>query len=77
MSHDGITHPGKRAMVKALAVSGRVTEAAKAAGIARCSHYEWLSDPDYAKAVEDAMVAAVGSGRPRHSAGPWRASRSL
>ena len=60
MTQYDIQHAGKRAMIRSLAITGIVARAAKAAGVARCTHYEWLkSDQAYAKAVEDAMVEAV------------------
>lgn len=62
-----ITHPKKRACLTALAETGNVTEATRAAGVHRRTHYDWL-DPKksgqeaaaiYAEAVEDAMEAAA------------------
>jgi len=47
-------------MLAALAITGMITRAAEAAGIARCTHYAWLkSDPVYAEGVEEAMEQAV------------------
>lgn len=44
----------KKAMIEALEASlGIVTQACKAVGIARSTHYEWFnSDPEYKTAVE-------------------------
>jgi hypothetical protein len=58
-SHE-ITHPKKRAMLAALARTGNVSAAARAADICRRTHYDWLgSDPDYRPAVEQAMEEAA------------------
>ncbi len=56
----GIAHPKKAAMLAALARTGNVSAAARAAEVARRTHYDWLrADPDYATAVGDAMEEAV------------------
>ncbi len=57
---DKIRHPKKGAMLTALAKTGNVTSAAKAAKIDRDTHYEWLkTDADYAIAVDAAMEQAA------------------
>jgi hypothetical protein len=44
----------KKAMVQALEKSlGIVTAACKVVGIARQTHYNWLEDPEYKKAVNE------------------------
>lgn len=56
----GITHPKKRAMLLALAKTGNISAAARAAGIGRKTHYDWLaSDLSYAPAVQQAMEEAA------------------
>jgi hypothetical protein len=58
-SHE-ITHPKKRAMLAALARTGNISAAARAADICRRTHYDWLgSDPDYRPSVEQAMEEAA------------------
>jgi len=58
-SHE-IAHPKKRAMLSALSQTGNVSAAARAAGIARRTHYDWLaSDPSYGPAVDQAMEEAA------------------
>ena len=49
------TQPSKTKMVKALRESrGNVTNACKASGVPRPTHYHWLdNDPDYATAVRE------------------------
>ena len=50
----------KNALVEALAETGNVTRAAKAAEVGRRTHYLWLeSDPEYVAAVQDAMERAA------------------
>ncbi|MES2459876.1 MAG: hypothetical protein V4671_04775 [Armatimonadota bacterium] len=56
---DEIQHPKKGAMLAALAKTGNVTAAAKAAKIDRSTHYEWMqSDSSYVIAAQDAIEAA-------------------
>jgi len=56
---DDNRHLKKRLMLIALAETGNVTAAARAAKIHRTNHYNWLNDdPEYAKAAKDAMDAA-------------------
>ena len=44
-SHE-IAHPKKRAMLAALSRTGNISASARAADIARRTHYDWLeSDP--------------------------------
>jgi hypothetical protein len=61
MSEENKTeHRKKRAMLAALARTGVVVEACRAAKVGRTSHYAWLKeDPQYAAAVEDAMEQAA------------------
>lgn len=51
----------KKAMIEALEKSlGVVTTAAKTAGIARSTHYQWMQDDEeYKKAVEDLSDVAL------------------
>lgn len=49
----------QKAFLAAYAKHGIVTAAARAARIARSQHYEWMEDPDYAAAFEDAHEAAI------------------
>lgn len=57
-SHN-ISHPKKRAFLIALSETGNVTKAAECVGIARRTHYDWLSVDDlYRAAVNDAQQAA-------------------
>jgi hypothetical protein len=48
----------RRAFLAAYAVSGNLSRAAKAAKVARRSHYDWMTDPAYAAAFEDAREQA-------------------
>ena len=61
MTREYSQHGKKKAMAKSLAVNGgMVGPAARAAGVSRCMHYQWLQeDPAYAQAVKDAMAMAV------------------
>lgn len=53
MIDDSITNPRKRAFLHAFGIIGRVSFAAKEAGIRRELHYDWLkADPDYVKAFK-------------------------
>lgn len=46
---NGFPHPKKAAFLAAYAECGTVTQAARAADIDRCTHYDWMkSDTDYA-----------------------------
>ena len=57
---DEIRHPKKRAMLAALAKTGNISASARAAGISRCTHYDWLAtDPAYRQAVAEAMEDAI------------------
>ena len=50
----------KKAMVQALEKSlGIVTAACKVVGISRQTHYNWLEDPDYKKAVSEVGDVAL------------------
>ena len=50
----------RRAFLTAYTELGNITAAARAAGVARQKHYEWLeSDPEYAKKFADAHEQAV------------------
>jgi hypothetical protein len=50
-----ITHPHKRAFLVGIAELGRITTAAKFAGVSRRIHYCWLADdPEYVIAFEKA-----------------------
>ena len=50
----------KKAFLAAIRETGNITEAAKAAGVHRNSHYNnWLKDKEYAKEFVDAMDEAV------------------
>lgn len=47
-------------MLAALAKTGNVTQAARAAKVGRATHYEWLAeDPEYASAAAGAMEEAA------------------
>lgn len=60
---DGIQHPKKAGMLRALALTGVVAQAARAAQIDRSTHYAWTNpesewyDPEYAARVPEAMAA--------------------
>ncbi len=55
-----ITSVKQRGFLVAYAVNGaNVTRAAKAAGVHRRTHYEWLESPVYEEAFKDAHAAAV------------------
>lgn len=57
---DKIRHPKQRAFLSVYAESCNVVLAARAAKIARALHYYWLdTDPDYARAFEQAKRQAV------------------
>lgn len=57
---DHIAHPKKRAFLAAYQHLCNVRRAAKEAGIARETHYDWLhSDAEYAAAFERARLEAV------------------
>ena len=46
-----IEHAKKRAFLAAIAVSGTILSASKAADVSRTTHYEWMKhDPEYAAA---------------------------
>jgi hypothetical protein len=50
----------KAAFLEAYSKLGTITHAAKAAGVPRSSHYEWLqTDPEYRKAYDDAEQQAI------------------
>ena len=49
----------QRAFLAAYTEVGNVTDAAKAANVARCMHYEWLEQPDYAAAFRKAEQQAA------------------
>jgi hypothetical protein len=51
---DKIQHPKKRAFLAAFEDCGSISRACKAAEINRSTHYEWLEDPDYLLAFEEA-----------------------
>ncbi len=53
------TEANQAAFLAALKETGNITAAAKAASIARRSHYEWLADPDYAGRYREAMDVAI------------------
>src|SRR3990167_2886198 len=54
-----ISHPKREAFLAAYAECGTVTHAAKAAGIDRRTHYQWMAtDPEYVKSFEDAHIEA-------------------
>lgn len=56
----GRTEVAQGAFLAAYAQTGNITAAAKAAGIARQSHYDWLAaDPEYAKRFADAHEEAI------------------
>ena len=64
---DETAHPKKDAFLAAYAQCGNVTTAAKAAGCARRTHYDWLKeDPDYparfAQAREEAAADKASDG---------------
>lgn len=57
---DKITHIKKSAFLVAYSQCGSISGAAKAAKVARFSHYKWMqSDTDYARAFEEAHVIAT------------------
>lgn len=49
------------AFLEAFATAGAVTQAAKAAGVDRTSHYQWLADPNYAERFAQAEREALDS----------------
>jgi hypothetical protein len=51
--------PKRRAFLAAYAVTGAIGKAADAAGINRCTHSEWMKDPEYAGLFEEAREAAA------------------
>jgi hypothetical protein len=56
-----ITHPKKRAFLAAYAACGLVTNAAKAAGISRELHYDWLAaDARYAETFRGKATDLAG-----------------
>lgn len=61
-----IAHPKKRAFLLAYALLGTVTHAARAAGISRRTHYDWIDSADaeseiYKKAMQDAHEQGIDS----------------
>ena len=55
---NGIQQPKRGAFLAAYAETGCVGIAAKAAGINRCTHSEWMKEPEYRKAFAEAQEAA-------------------
>jgi len=52
-----IEHPKKRAFLVAVSQLGNIVQAVAAAEISRGCHYAWMrSDPEYARAFENAML---------------------
>ena len=49
----------QQAFLAAYAKTGNVTAAARQAKCHRASHYDWLADPDYADAFQQAQEQAV------------------
>jgi hypothetical protein len=49
----------QQAFLQAFATCGIVTHAADIAGVSRARHYEWLLDPEYADAFDQAGQAAT------------------
>lgn len=50
---DKIRHIKKKKFLTAYASTGSIEQACKAAGINRCTHYQWKeADPDYVAALE-------------------------
>jgi hypothetical protein len=49
----------QKAFLAAFALTGNVSAAARAAAVNRRTHYEWLEDPGYAAAFEDAQEEAT------------------
>lgn len=55
-----IKHPKKRAFLSSYSACGNVSDAARAAGISRITHYDWLkNDTDYAAAFAEARETAA------------------
>lgn len=50
---------GQKAFLAAYAELGNITQAAKAAKMARALHYEWMGDPEYVAAFERAEQEAT------------------
>lgn len=58
-TQDEILHAKKRAFLAAYEQCGNITQASKAVGISRQTHYDWMrDDDDYKKAFADAEEAA-------------------
>jgi len=55
---DGSGHHKKRGFLAAYGQTGNISVAARAAGIHRQRHYEWLQEADYAKAFDHAKEEA-------------------
>jgi hypothetical protein len=49
----------RKLFLRAFVVCGSVSAAARAARVSRTEHYEWLEDPEYAKAFAEAQDEAV------------------
>jgi len=56
---EDIAHPQKRAFLAAYATCGVIKRAAKLAGIARETHYDWMNDAEYASAFAQARKQAA------------------
>ena len=56
---DAITRRKRTAFLAAFAELGTITHAARAAGVERKSHYNWLKDPEYAVAFADAQEESI------------------
>ena len=52
-------NPKQKAFLAAYAVCGVLAEAARAAKVARRSHYDWMADPAYQAAFNDAEEEAI------------------
>jgi hypothetical protein len=53
--------PGQHKAIEALLITGNVTEAARAAGVARKTVYAWLKQPAFAKALREGEGIALES----------------
>lgn len=51
-----IQHPGQVKFLMAYSATGMIKSAVQAAQIDRSTHYEWLKDPEYKSAFEDAKT---------------------
>jgi len=56
---DKIVHPKKRALLAAFRETASISRAAAMAEVRRTSHYDWMKDPAYAAAFNEAREQAA------------------